>query len=191
MINIFVEGIGDEKFIKDYFSYLNIKEDFKVINTQSKDKLPDFINIFEKNTNNGVLNLIIFDTDNDFNDREKFLLNFKEKNELKFELFLLPNNKDKGDLETLLENIIPQKNEKIIGCWSNYENCINSLNRNLTIPVNKSKIHTYLEVLLDDTQNGKKKAKERSRDYTNKEHWDLDCDYLSNLKEFLLKNTGL
>jgi hypothetical protein len=187
MINIIVEGIADKKFLEDYLSHLGTdKNNFKVICINGKDNLSYFENEFKKNTNNGELNLIIFDTDNDFNIRKEFLLNFKEENELEFQLFLFPNNKDEGDLETLLENIIPENNVEIMNCWSNYENCISSLNRKLTIPANKSKIHTYLEVLLDDTQKGKKKAKEKNRDYKDKDHWNLDSDYLLSLKEFLL-----
>jgi len=188
MINIFVEGIADEKFIKDYLSYLNISNDFKVIKTNGKDNLLDFLNIFEKNTDLEGVNLIVFDADEDFNERKQEILNFREFNNIDFELFLFPNNEDKGDLETLLENIIPEDNKNIINCWDNYENCIGKLSKNLTIPANKTKIYAYLEVLLGKTQEEKKKIKERSRDYKNKKHWNLNSDYLLNLKNFLLDN---
>jgi len=186
MINIFVEGIGDEKFLKDYLSFLGISNDFKVIVVNGKDKLLQYINLFKKNTDLNGLNLVVFDSDDDFNDRKNFLLNFKERNKLEFQLFLFPNNKDNGDLEVVLENIIPNGNDEVMNCWTKYENCINKLNRNLTIPANKTKIYAYLEVLLGSTQEEKRKIKEKNRNYLNKKHWNLESEYLLNFKEFLL-----
>jgi len=58
----------------------------------------------------------------------------------------------------------------------------------LTTPAKKTKIYGYLEALLGESKNEKKKIKEKERDYENTLHWDLDAEYLERLKEFLTKS---
>ena len=78
-------------------------------------KLSDEINIREMriNSDQGGVNLVIFDADKDVEARRKELEAIKEQYNVNFELFLLPNNKDKGALEDLLENIINPNNRPI------------------------------------------------------------------------------
>jgi len=187
MINIFVEGDSDIKFLEDYLSYLEVNKNcFKVESINGKDKLKNIQMKLMKNSDNNIINLIIFDSDDNFKQRRDSLLKFRNENNLKFELFLFPNNSDSGDLEILLENIIPENNKEIINCMNNYKSCIVNLNRNLTVPINKAKIYAYLEALLPKKDS--KKIHFSSRDYQNKEHWNLDSEYLLSLKGFLLDN---
>jgi hypothetical protein len=58
----------------------------------------------------------------------------------------------------------------------------------LTTPAKKTKIYGYLEALLGTSESDKKKIKEREREYHNALHWNLDAEYLSSLKEFLVKS---
>ena len=57
-----------------------------------------------QNTDMGGINLVIFDADEDTESRRAELLAIKEEFGVEFELFLLPNNKDVGALEDLLES---------------------------------------------------------------------------------------
>ena len=192
---IVVEGIADETFICQYLHHLfgqKVPENF-ILKTNGKDNLKSSvaINRMRSMTDQGGINLVIFDADDDCEARRASILEWKEQNGLEFELFLLPNNQDKGELEDLLENIINPNNRPIMECWENYEKELVTLDipgrtpPPLTIPAKKTKIYGYLEALLGTSESDKKKIKEREREYHNALHWNLDAEYLSSLKEFL------
>jgi hypothetical protein len=199
-VKIFVEGTADKKFLEDYINY--IFPDIKVSNQtiidtggwtniiSKKEKGEDIINQMQRNNADDGINLVIFDADNDFSARKKEIEQWRTDKNLDFELFLFPNNTETGTLEDLLEKIILDKNQPIFDCWNGYERCLQSktiLGREkpLTMPAKKTKIYGYLEALLGETKKEKEQIKERERNYTNAEHWNLDADYLNTLKEFM------
>ena len=192
---IVVEGIADETFIRQYLYHLfgqKVPENF-ILRTEGKDNLKSSvaINRMRSMTDQGGINLVIFDADDDCEARRASILEWKELNGLEFELFLLPNNQDKGELEDLLENIINPNNRPIMECWEHYEKELVTLDipgrtpPPLTTPAKKTKIYGYLEALLGPSESDKKKIKEREREYHNPIHWNLDAEYLLPLKEFL------
>ena len=194
---IVVEGIADETFIRQYLYHLfgqKVPENF-ILKTDGKDNLKSSvaINRMRSMTDQGGINLVIFDADDDCEARRSSILEWKEQNGLEFELFLLPNNEEKGELEDLLENIINPNNRPILECWEHYEKELVTLNipgrtpPPLTTPAKKTKIYGYLEALLGTSENDKKKIKEREREYHNSLHWNLNAEYLLPLKEFLKK----
>ena len=136
---------------------------------------------------------MVFDADDDYEARWKELSSIKERDGVEFELFLFPDNRDAGALEDMLENIINIRNRPILDCWENYEKELVQLQIEgrtpppLTTPAKKTKIYGYLEALLGESKNEKKKIKEKERDYENTLHWDLDAEYLERLKVFLMK----
>ena len=194
---IVVEGIVDETFIRQYLYHLfgqKVPDNF-ILRTNGKDNLKSSvaINRMRSMTDQGGINLVIFDADNNFETRRASILEWKKQNGLEFELFLLPNNQDKGELEDLLENIINPNNRPIMDCWEHYEKELVTLDipgrtpPPLTIPAKKTKIYGYLEALLGTSDSDKKKIKEREREYHNALHWNLAAEYLLPLKEFLDK----
>lgn len=201
---ILVEGDADKKFIRDYFHHLFNEEapQYSIIHTGDlkKDtggykKLTDEINIRQMriNTDQGGVNLVIFDADKDIETRRKELETVKEQCHVEFELFLLPNNQDTGALEDLLENIINPNNRPILDCWEDYEKKLVQLDipertpPPLTTPAKKTKIYGYLEALLGESKSQKELIKDANRNYENTQHWNLDAEYLESLKEFLTK----
>lgn len=198
-IKIFVEGIADSKFIKDYISakYNISLTKNEIIETNgwtnifSEKSEGELIkNKMSQNSDDGGINLLIFDADEDFNNRFNEIEEWKNNNDLLFHTFLWPNNSESGDLETLLERIINNNNLPIFECWEGYEKClksktVNERNEPLTIPAKKSKIYGYLEALLSSSKSQKEFIKERKRDYKNTDHWDLNSEHLINLKSFL------
>ena len=201
---IIVEGEADKKFFKDYYHHLfqekapegSIIHPGKDGDTGGYQKLrsEDAIGIMRQNTDQGGINLVIFDADEDVKGRRSELLAIKEKCDVEFELFLLPNNKDAGALEDLLENIINPDNQPVMDCWQTYEGELSKVSiptktpPTLTIPAKKTKIYAYLETLLGKSKSQKKLLKDANRNYENSQHWDLDAKYLETLKEFLKKN---
>lgn len=196
-IRIFSEGVADIKFIKDYlsFKYNCTIEKNELIETGGWTKIFSkdgelIINKMMENSNEGGVNLLIFDADADFSDRIKELETWRDDNNLDLDIFLWPNNSENGDFEKTLENIINPNNVPIFDCWDDYENCLKSKlikgrSNPLTIPAKKTKIYGYLEALLGDSKSQKKLIKEENRDYKNFDFWNLDSDYLIPFRTYL------
>lgn len=193
--NIFVEGLADARFFKQYIRHL-LGEDVAderiiVLNGWNALKADASILRMRSMTANGGVNLVILDADKDIETRRAEILEWKRLNDLEFELFLLPNNNDAGALEDMLENIINPNNRPIFDCWEGYEKELVKLDipgrtpPPLTTPAKKTKIYGYLEALLGPTKDEKELIKERNRKYDNAMHWNLDAEYLEGLKGFL------
>ena len=195
---IIVEGEADKKFMEDYYHHLFQTPAPKnsIIHTGGYKKLVDEVILrqMQMNTDQGGVNLVIFDADDDYKTRWEELSSLKEQYGVEFELFLFPNNQDTGALEDLLENTINSNNRPILDCWENYEEELRRLEipgrtpPPLTTPAKKTKIYGYLEALLGESKKEKKMIKEIERNYENLLHWDLDAEYLERLKEFLSEN---
>ena len=201
---IIVEGDADKKFFENYYHHLfhekapegSITLPIKDDDTGGYKKLfnENAINPLKENTAYGVKNLVVFDADDDCEARRQELLAIKERFGVEFELFLLPNNKDAGALEDLLENIINPDNQPVMDCWQTYEGELekvripNKIPPTLTTPAKKTKIYAYLETLLGKSRSQKELIKDAKRNYENPQHWNLDTEYLEPLKKFLINN---
>ena len=195
--NIFVEGVADARFIKQYIGHLygDVVDDERLVILKGWDNLKTeatAIRMHSMSANGGV-NLVIVDTDKDFQIRKDEIAKWQQANKVQFELFLLPNNHDAGTLEDLLENIINPNNRPIFDCWEHYEQELVKLDipgrtpPPLTTPAKKTKIYGYLEALLGETKSQKDLIKEANRNYENPQHWNLDAEYLEPLKAFFAK----
>lgn len=201
---IFVEGEGDKKFFQDFYHHLyqqkapenSIIHPGKDTDTGGYQKLEreDTLQAMRQNTDNGGVNLVIFDADKDTEDRRKVIEDIRSRHNVEFELFLLPNNKEIGALEDMLERIINPINQPVMNCWQIYEDELKKVRiptkipPELTIPAKKTKIYAYLETLLGESKSQKKQIKDPNRNYRNQAHWNLDNEYLEPLKEFLVEN---
>ena len=196
--NIFVEGVADARFIKQYIGHLygDVVDDERLVILKGWDNLKTeatAIRMHSMSANGGV-NLVIVDTDKDFQIRKDEIAKWQQANKVQFELFLLPNNHDAGTLEDLLENIINPNNRPIFDCWEHYEQELVQIDipgrtpPPLTTPAKKTKIYGYLEALLGETKSQKELIKEANRNYENPQHWNLDAEYLEPLKGFIKKN---
>jgi hypothetical protein len=199
---IIVEGDADKKFFRDYYHHLfqeKAPENSIIFpkdnsETGGKDKLKseETLQALRQNTNQDGVNLVIFDADDDCESRRKELLAIQEEFGVEFELFLLPNNKDAGALEDMLEQIINPDNQPVMDCWATYEGELEKVRiptktpPTLTIPAKKTKIYAYLETLLGKSRSQKKLIKDPNRNYENTQHWNLDAEYLEPLKKFLV-----
>lgn len=198
---IIVEGEADKKFFCDYFHHLfgeQAPKDSIIHSGRDSDtggytklKSEEALQAMRKSTNQGGVNLVIFDADENPEARRKELLAIKDEYDVDFKLFLLPNDKDAGALEDLLEQIINPNNQPVMDCWQTYEDELEKVRiptktpPTLTIPAKKTKIYAYLETLLGKSRSQKKLIKDANRNYENTLHWNLDAEYLEPLKEFL------
>ena len=179
---IIVEGDADKKFIQDYYHHLfgeeapenSIIHSGKNSDTGGLGKLKseETLQALRQNTDQGGVNLVIFDADENPAERRAELLAIKEAYGVEFELFLLPNDKN---------------------CWQTYEGELAKVRiptktpPTLTIPAKKTKIYAYLETLLGKTRSQKELIKDRNRNYENTQHWNLEAKYLEPLREYLMK----
>lgn len=175
---IIVEGKEDLYFIKNYTEHIKLNG-IDVIIAGGKDNIKQC----KPNINNAIQRgkkvLIIFDADNNFKNSKDNILKQLEK--LGFDkeyigeknIFLFPNNKDEGDLETLFSNIAKHKN--ICKCFDEYINCIKNIKtvENIKLPKNKDKIFAYLDCF----------GLEREDNYYDVVNF--DSDHLLPLKNFL------
>lgn len=197
LFTIYVEGIADVVFFKQYIHHLLGVE----VPENSIVKLDGWTNLkgtawqqrMKTMTDNGGTNIVIIDADKDIDARRSDILKWKQDNSLEFELFLLPNDKDAGALEDLLENIINANNKPIFECWEGYEKELVELDipgrtpPPLTTPAKKTKIYGYLEAYHGETKREKELIKEANRNYADPKLWNLDAEYLGALKGFINK----
>ncbi|RDU72430.1 hypothetical protein CQA66_05050 [Helicobacter aurati] len=185
---IIVEGHTDKDFIELY-----IKRLYSIVDEKYKEKLKSYKIV----KTDGVCKLksveteirkheqikIIFDADTDFEDSKSNIIKQLEDMGSNFsskcEIFLMPNNKDNGTLEILLENIAKEK--VLLTCFDNYKECLKKLqkdNQNIKLPAKKSKIYAYFHSF--GFKNGIKDFK------INGDMLDCQSNYLQPLKNFLL-----
>lgn len=201
-IRIFCEGISDQRFLRDFLevhydtniSDEDLRLDFYIVNMKSWNNLKiqkqKITEDFSEYTS-----LIFLDADDEkvidkagFKKTCAFVENLMiEWNWKKYDLFVLPNDHDNGNVEDLLENVINTKHSRIFECWNEFENCL-SKDSSLTIPAKKSKIYSYLECLHGVTNKEKDKCTDRNRDFKDENLWDisnLENPYILKLKTFL------
>lgn len=207
--DFWVEGKADQKFLADVMKvWFDLNFDLKSFECRDEVRKIDvrihdlggkntfltnkISSLFRLNITNGVQNIVIIDADK-ISTQQELLEAIKGEFQINFPYFLLPDNNNNGELEDLLEQIIHPQNQVILNCWNNYEACIGQYDNPVrpgfkyTIPAKKSKIYSYLEVLLGETDSEKELAKDPKRDFTNSDHWTLDGskEPLKSLKEFL------
>ncbi|WP_104746014.1 DUF3226 domain-containing protein [Helicobacter bilis] len=175
---IVVEGNQDKHFINLYLKYLE-KNNIKIVISGGNKGLSNVKADLEQA--NKIK--IIFDADNNFDEAKKNIE--KQLNELKidskYEMFLLPNDKDNGTLEDLLKEIA--KDKCVLRCFDCYFKCIEKLqekNSKFKLPNKKDKIYAYFE-----TFGYKPNKLEKLEHEKLEEALDFNSPYLEPLKNFL------
>ena len=112
--------------------YAGNSKEIEIVGTGGYTNLDQFAVQMQRNTDNGIKNLVIFDADfphtGGFEKRNLKLLNLKEKEKVDFELFLFPNNQDDGTFEHLLEHLATEEHKGLLECFEGYESCIRGRN---------------------------------------------------------------
>jgi hypothetical protein len=112
----------------------------------------------------------------------KYLNKVKSDKKIDFDIFLFPNNKDDGDLETLLLRITKEPYNVADKCYENYIKCCEQISEKSfanELREDKSKVFNYFR-----TYYGMKSAKEENRCYESKD-WNFNNQELSSLEKFL------
>lgn len=194
MIKIFIEAgkpsTSEYVFIKTLVTrILDIDSGkFKIECVDGKDNLDKAANIFKTNSEEGGINLIVFDADfpankGGFKVRQEFLQQRMAELGIEAELFLFPNHNDDGDFEYLLEQLTQSERHKLFfDCFGDYETCLGS---NYLTPNRRGKLHTYISAM-PMSKTKRDKLGQGEWQFENTDYWDLNKPYLDPLKEFFL-----
>lgn len=174
---IVTEGQSDKIFLQMYCKYMGIV-DVTIEYTGGKDNIQSKLSTIKKRMKKGEKICIIFDADNDIEKSKKNIeQQLKNSDELNsIEIFMLPNNKDSGKLETLMKQIA--KFPDFINCFDSYEKCIQNKKPDFRLN-EKSRIYAYLEAM-----EFCKKIEEITTEKI-KECFEFDNTFLKPLKHFL------
>lgn len=141
---IVVEGKSDEEFLSQYMLYKNIQMP-KFIQNGGNSLGESTITQIEKHLDDKEKVCIIFDADTSYINTLDGLKNKLGNLANKVNIFLFPNNKDSGELETLLINIAKQS--QFVECFDGYVKCVKSKDKDIVGNINKkSKMFAYREV---------------------------------------------
>ena len=175
---VFVEGSDDEHFIRCLLKHMSVAN----VDTDriggGVSKLPSVAPQIQRRRDAGARIAVVLDANSDFEKRRAEFL--RKKDELGLPInrfFLLPNNKDGGCLETLLEEMAIPDHRVVYDCLKKYEDCLLS-NGKYQLPNPKGRIYAYCEAL-------NIKPRPSERDYGDSEYWDLNTPALEPLKQFL------
>lgn len=184
-VQFFVEGKADKKFLEDML--LLYWGDNSFAEVKSAGGITELFKspaAYKSNSHKGGINLVFADADTNFATQFETLIANKS-DDLKFELFLFPDNKGNGNLETLLEQLINPKHESIFKCFKAYQDCLKASNQNYRVPALKTKIYSYVDTLVPLNQ--EELAKELNRNYLNTEHWHIENNpAIEPLRQFLV-----
>ena len=185
-ISLIVEGEEDVRFLQDFIDFhfaqkLN-KNSFVVIGGKSETMHLSIPKI-QTSTDSGKLNVVLFDADD--TDHNSTLANVNkaaQKLSLKFDsVFLFPDNKSKGNLESLLKSSVASGNGNLFKCIEDYAACKDALNlKRPRIIDEKEKLWIY-HGSFEESGN----AKGSKRNYLDPDIWDLNSSNLNPPKEFL------
>ena len=196
MTRIFVEG-RDADFIEKYLiSFMGENGGrWEIISTNGYTNLALIDQQFKENSDRGGINLIIFDADfpetnGGFAVRYEYIEEKIKELSISGEIFLFPNNKDDGDFELMLENVINEEHRCLLDCFEGYENCIGRHcdekgNPKYITPNRKAKKYAYVESFKKTRKEREKFKNKKEYFFNNPNYWNLNSEYLNPLKEFL------
>jgi len=156
---LLVEGITDialVKYICLKYGFIYNFDDFKQKSNQHRYKNLIMINLegennltkelrYLKDEEKEIFSLgIIQDADKDFKKSQDEIIEAitnSKIDELKIKYFLTPNNKDNGDLETLLLSTI--KDNDIVKCFDSYKECLVEKEGIHQKALNKGQVYAY------------------------------------------------
>jgi hypothetical protein len=167
---IVLEGEDDQKFLKDVLSiHFPEQQEIEFIllrnNANELQKYKETLLIYK---DVGRKIIIILDADQESYEATKNTVE-KYTQEIDPKVFLFPDNKSFGRLETLLRELVPEVNKPLLKCIDGYRTCINGLK---DIPLKKFDHHNEIYVYINSLKESDL-SKGKEKDYSNNSVWDL------------------
>ena len=173
-------------------TYENIDKNLYIINASGQDNLEVILKEIIQPMQIKVDRVgIIQDADNDFDisleNIEKAINNTKVKIDKNRDIFLMPNHRDIGDLETLLLSTI--KDNSIINCFDDYRKCLEETQEIHPKALNKGQVYAYTMY----SQKGENLYKpqnsfmhKKKKKYKDTGLWDLEKDEFKPIIGFII-----
>ncbi len=187
VINGITEKFNDFKENKNYYEF----NDLVIVNLEGQNKLKLELALLETEKKNIFKIGILQDADTNFQESFDAIELEVENSHIdasKIEYFLTPNNKDLGDLETLLLSTLDKKNIPQLKCFQTYKDCLDEHIDITTKAMDKAELHAYTMF----SKNGKKTYTPKdsfmykpNNRYNDTGLWDLSKDELQPLIEFV------
>lgn len=182
--DIFVEGVSDEAFLKSLLRHMRLSHVRTSVIGGGVTHLRTVENDIRRRYDAGSQVAILLDANSGPSNRRAEFRSKRDELNLPIaddHCFLLPNDRDEGDLETLLERVSVAEHRAVYDCFEEYENCLRgqAVSKPYSVPDRKAKIYAYCAANGIETQ-------PTERDYCDARHWDLDARALDPLKKFLL-----
>ena len=179
---VFVEGESARAFLRCFLERISVANIETVRIDGGVSKLQEMEPTIRRRHDSG--NRIAILPDADRNPSERRIQFQKQRDSLQLPIsdddcFLLPNDTDSGDLETLLEQISVAQHRVIYDCFQQYEGCLQNESDLYHVPNSKARIFAYCEALNIETHASR-------RDYGDAVFWNLSAPELDPLKRFLL-----
>lgn len=182
---IVVEGKDDERFLtaviearlglklkQESLEFFHLENNAKEFSKRKSSLVP------RKEAGNEIL--IVLDADCGSFEQTMDIVQ-KSSQQLDPKVFLFPNGRDTGRLETLLKRIIPVQNQPYLDCIENYKKCISDLPNSAAKEFDHHKeIFVYVDSLASA---GSSKGHERN--YSLEHVWNLKSEALNPLVRFL------
>ncbi len=190
---IFCEGESDKNFIeallKKYFAIEEKEVKELIVVTEGKDNLRNQPALgSESRKAVKAKNILIFDADykesgGGLVKRLKEYQHLEKELNVVFDIFLLPNNKDDGELEDLVRTCFKSDFLFFDDCWQKMINCFETKGQNLKLklPSKDGYLFSYVDLFSEykDIDYGKKKT---NRNYLDEGIWVLDKERNYSLK---------
>lgn len=211
---LIVEGITDVAFIKYVCLKNNISlnfNDFKlqksdgeidiyrneqlfIMNLKGQSNLEDGLGILKPMIRKIDKIAILQDADGDY---DKSLIEVEDAiQELSLEnieIFLTPNDKDEGDLETLLLSTLNKKEISQLECFKDYKSCLSQKIDTSKKAMDKAELYAYTMFAVDGKNNYTPQNSfiyKKNKNYIDTNLWDLSKDEFQPIIKFILKILG-
>ena len=166
---LFVEGINEELLFCVLLHRLGLSK-FTIEKIDGGvSKLASAKPRMDRRRNEGKRIAVVLDADQD----AQATLNEFEAEKKRLDLpvdvdrvFLVPDNRSPGSIETILEAMAPERHRRIHECFTQYRECLKEISPAYDLPNPKARIFAYCEAV----GNG---PKERNRDFSVAAHWNL------------------
>jgi len=198
---IFVEGITDQACIEKIlelkygisFPHNGIAADKAIINCGGWNKLKTSLFLIDEYRKDmGGKNLVIFDADGKNNEggyqkRYNQLMSVAGELNIKFEIFLFPNNSADGILEDFYCSCFKKEMKFFEDCWQGMLLCFeqnNNFDLKLNSPSVYDKVYSYVD-LFEEYKTVEYKNTKTKRHYFDMGIWEFDFEHNDNLQKLI------